>query len=107
MSSLFANIVKGVLIGGGTILSLLCHPVGGVVMTAGMAIGAGMTAAGGLIKTNDKVVSTVNSSLSSSGLKDSASPIATSYGSGTGFVLTTPVIVLILAVLALLIFKKR
>ena len=54
------GLIKTVLIGGGTILSLLCPPVGGAVVTAGMAIGAGAVAAGGLIKTNGaKTVDTV------------------------------------------------
>ena len=49
----FKRVLRGILIGGGSVLSLLCPPAGGAIITAGMAIGSGMTAAGELITVNE------------------------------------------------------
>jgi len=111
MAGLLKKIVKGALIGGGTILSLLSPPVGGAIVTAGMAIGSGAVAAGGLIKTNmpsiDKVTTDATRALESKGL---LKPALTPLRSGTAaptFVLSTPILIGAALVLALLIFKKR
>jgi len=77
MAQLFRKILKGVLIGGGTILSLLCPPVGGAIITAGMQIGAGAAAAGSLIQTDspatiDTTTSQITKTLTQLGLMQPA-----------------------------------
>jgi hypothetical protein len=106
MSSLLGKIVKGVLIGGGSILSLLCPPVGGAIVSAGMAIGAGAVAVGGLINTADNVTANINGALNNAGLLAPAEqvPIA-NYSTAKTFVLTPGIIIAGAALLAILIFK--
>ena len=112
---LFGKILKGVLIGGGTILSAVCPPVGVGVMSVGMAIGKGAAAVGGLIKqkapTVDNVVNTVNAKLNQAGLLQPVAPMvvpqvtANTYGSFT----INPLYILFAvgALVLLLLFKKR
>lgn len=109
MAELFKKILKGVLIGGGTILSLLCPPAGGAVITAGMAIGAGAKAAGELIKTEkpisvDTAVSTVTSTLASIGLMKTAD-VTTAQGSTKAFVIS-PVVWLVGGLIIVFVFFK-
>ena len=104
------KLLKGVLIGGGTILSALCPAAGGAVVTAGMKIGAGAVAAGELIKTDtpmvslDNLTNSVTGWLASMGL---TKPVTSNSITG-GFALTTNAWLLILAVVAaiFLIFKR-
>jgi len=110
MAGIFKKIIQGILIGGGTVLSLLCPPVGGAVITAGMAIGAGAVAAGSLINTGtvDKPLTTINSTLTKLGLLNPAvipSNTGTGTSFGAGFVLSPMAWLAIAGGLALLIFK--
>jgi len=108
MAGFLKNLLKGVLIGGGSILAALCPPAGGAVITAGMAIGTGAMAAGNLINPGgsnsvDPTVNAINNWLQMSGLQ---APATTT----TGFLgLTTKTWMLILGVLGfvLIIFKRR
>lgn len=107
MADLFKKILKGVLIGGGTILSLLCPPAGGAVITAGMAIGTGAVALGSIIKTGtvDKVTDTVSNALANAGLLNPATVITGSATSGKAFVLSPIAWIAIIGAAILLIFK--
>jgi hypothetical protein len=105
------GVIKGILIGGGTALSLLCLPVGGAVITAGMAIGAGAVEAGGLIKTEkpvtmDTATSTVTAALANLGLTQPAG-VATTSGMKTAFVINPVVWVVAGVGLLLLLFKGK
>jgi len=116
MAGLFKKILKGILIGGGTVLSLLCPPAGGAVITAGMAIGAGAAAAGALIKTDsapqtiDTTTSVITDTLTSIGLMQPAS-YATSTGKTSGLIIQPWVWLVggvgLLLVLAKTFFKRR
>jgi len=107
---LFKSIIKGILIGGGTVLSLLCPAAGGAVVTAGMKIGAGAVAAGELIKTPTPVVSVDNVTNAVTGwLAKMGLTKPVGNGISGGFALTTNAWLLILAVVAaiVLIFKRK
>ena len=104
------GLIKTILIGGGTVLSLLCPPVGGAVVTAGMAIGAGAVAAGGLIKTNgaktvDTVTSTITGTLTELGLMGPA-PVATVAGTGKAYVISPVIWVVGIGAVVLLFLKN-
>lgn len=105
------KILKGALIGGGTILSLLCPPVGGAVITAGAAIGTGAIAAGELIKTNqekntvDSITGAINNFLINTGLMNPAGTV-TPTGGKSYMILLKPVLIIAAGLVALyLIFK--
>jgi len=104
------GLIKTVLIGGGTVLSLLCPPVGGAVVTAGMAIGAGAVAAGGLIKTNgaktvDTVTSHVTETVAALGLTQPAGvPVVT--GTGKAYVISPVIWVVGIGAVVLLFLKN-
>ena len=102
--------IKTILIGGGTVLSLLCPPVGGAVVTAGMAIGAGAVAVGGLIKadvasTVDTVTSTVTGTLTELGLMGPA-PVPVVTGTGKAYVISPVIWVVGIGAVVLLFLKN-
>ena len=109
---LFKKIIKGVLIGGGTVLSLLSPPLGGAVVTAGMQIGAGAVAAGELIKTPeskgslDTVTDTVKKTMTNLGLMAPGSTPTLTGGQKT-FIGNPVYWVVGLALFLLLIFNFR
>jgi len=107
------KILKAALIGGGTILSLLCPPAGGAVITAGAAIGTGAIAAGELIKTNqpkntvDNITGAINNFLINAGLMNPAGTV-TPTGGKSYMILLKPVLIIAAGLVALyLIFKPR
>ena len=104
------GLIKTILIGGGTVLSLLCPPLGGAVVTAGMAIGAGAVAVGGLIKedvakTVDTVTSTITGTLTELGLMGPA-PVTTVAGTGKAFVISPVIWVVGIGAVVLLFLKN-
>lgn len=117
MATIFSKIIKGVLIGGGTVLSSVCPPAGGAIISAGMAIGAGAIAAGSLIgsksanssstvPTIDSVTARLNTALGNAGLLNPVD-YATTGGNKSAFILTTPIILIAGAIGLFLILKRR
>jgi hypothetical protein len=112
---LFKKIFKGILIGGGTLLSILSPAVGGAMITRGMAIGAGAVAAGSMIKADlnvpsiDQVTQNTTGMLAGLGFLEAAD-VPTSSGPSRGLVLT-PVVKMVLLFLAgvfiFVIFRKK
>ena len=114
----FRGILRSILIGGGTVLAALCPPVGGAVVTAGMAIGAGSVAAGSLITpdnpekpavTVDNVTDRITQTMENLGLLQPAG-MPTATGMKKGLVLNPLVIGgLILGAIMLIFrpFKRR
>jgi hypothetical protein len=112
MATIFSKIIKGILVGGGTVLSMISPPVGGAVMSVGMSIGQGAVAAGSLINkgsgnTVDKTVSTINDKLSKLGLLDPAATINTPGGKSATFVLSPILLITLGFLFIVLIFKRR
>ena len=112
MAFTFKKLIKGILVGGGSILAALCPPAGGAVITAGLAIGTGAAAAGELIKTDgpavsvDSVAEKVNSWLSTSGL---SAPVGyqTMQGTVKGIVIQPIVWVAAAGIGLILLLKKQ
>lgn len=107
MAGFFKKLLKGVLIGGGSILAALCPPAGGAVVTAGLMIGTGAAAAGELILpgtpviSSDGVTNAVNNFLATTGLS------APAAGSGVKLTTTAWLIIAAIGGFILFLFSKR
>jgi len=109
MATIFSKIVKGVLMGGGTVLSLFNPVLGGAAIALGGAINnkTGESGASQVVKTIDNVSSKVSESLDRVGLLNT--PVVQSTATVTASAPGASWLPLLLlgGIGLLLIFKKR